>query len=127
MQALIVAACAFVLAVVFGKLIIPALRALHAGQSIREIGPSWHNSKAGTPTMGGIAFILSTLVCTLAFGWKDMLEGEYTHLLVFGFALIYGLIGFADDFLKVRFKRNLGLTTARPGPASPARPRPWRW
>ena len=46
MQALIVAACAFVLAVVFGKLIIPALRALHAGQSIRESGPSWHNSKA---------------------------------------------------------------------------------
>ena len=59
-----------------------------------------------------MCFILSTLVCTLAFGWKDMLGGEYTHLLVFGFALIYGLIGFADDFLKVRFKRNLGLTRA---------------
>ena len=51
MQAIIVAVCSFVLAVVFGKLLIPVLRALKAGQSIREIGPSWHNSKAGTPTM----------------------------------------------------------------------------
>ena len=110
MLILIAAVCSLVLAAVLERLLIPVLRALKAGQSIREIGPSWHNSKAGTPTMGGIAFILSTLVCTLAFGWKDMLEGEYTHLLVFGFALLYGLIGFADDFLKVRFKRNLGLT-----------------
>lgn len=98
MLILIAAVCSLVLAAVLERLLIPVLRALKAGQSIREIGPSWHNSKAGTPTMGGIAFILSTLVCTLAFGWKDMLEGEYTHLLVFGFALIYGLIGFADDF-----------------------------
>ena len=56
MQAIIVAVCSFVLAVVFGKLLIPVLRALKAGQSIREIGPSWHNSKAGTPTMGGLVF-----------------------------------------------------------------------
>ena len=70
MQALIVAACAFVLAVVFGKLIIPALRALHAGQSIREIGPSWHNSKAGTPTMGGLIFIAAAALCTIAGGWR---------------------------------------------------------
>ena len=110
MNILLAAVCAFVLTVLFGRVAIPMLRALKAGQSIREIGPSWHNSKAGTPTMGGITFILASLICTLAFGWKDMMQGEYTHLLVFGFALIYGLIGFADDFIKVRFKRNLGLT-----------------
>ena len=110
MNILLAAVCAFVLTVLFGRIAIPMLRALKAGQSIREIGPSWHNSKAGTPTMGGITFILASLLCTLAFGWKDMMQGEYTHLLVFGFALVYGLIGFADDFLKVRFKRNLGLT-----------------
>ena len=58
-------------------------------------------------------FILASLICTVAFGWKDMLEGEYTHLLVFAFALVYGLIGFADDFIKVKLKRNLGLTAAQ--------------
>ena len=83
MQIAVVALCTFVLALVFGRLLIPALRALKAGQSIREIGPSWHNSKAGTPTMGGIMFIA---------------------------ALVFGLIGFIDDFVKVKFKRNLGLT-----------------
>lgn len=110
MQGCIIAACSFVLALVFGKLAIPALRALHAGQSIREIGPNWHNSKAGTPTMGGLIFMLSTALCTVAAGWKGMMNGEYTHLFVLGFALIFGLIGFLDDFMKVKYKRNLGLT-----------------
>ena len=110
MQALIVAACAFVLAVVFGKLIIPALRALHAGQSIREIGPSWHNSKAGTPTMGGLIFIAAASLCTIAGGWRSMLAGNLTHLYVLAFALVFGIIGFLDDFMKVKYKRNLGLT-----------------
>ena len=113
MLILLAAVCAFVLTVLFGRIAIPMLRALKAGQSIREIGPKWHNSKAGTPTMGGIMFILASLICTVAFGWKDMLEGEYTHLLVFAFALVYGLIGFADDFIKVKLKRNLGLTAAQ--------------
>ena len=110
MQALVVAACAFVLAVVFGKLIIPALRALHAGQSIREIGPSWHNSKAGTPTMGGLIFIAAASLCTIAGGWRSMLAGNLTHLYVLAFALVFGIIGFLDDFMKVKYKRNLGLT-----------------
>ena len=93
MLILLAAVCAFVLTVLFGRIAIPMLRALKAGQSIREIGPKWHNSKAGTPTMGGIMFILASLICTVAFGWKDMLEGEYTHLLVFAFALVYGSSG----------------------------------
>ena len=71
MLILLAAVCAFVLTVLFGRIAIPMLRALKAGQSIREIGPKWHNSKAGTPTMGGIMFILASLICTVAFGWKD--------------------------------------------------------
>jgi len=106
----IAAACAFVLALILGKCLIPALRAMKAGQSIREIGPKWHNSKAGTPTMGGVIFILAAGACTVAAGWKAMLAGERTHLYVLAFALVYGLIGFADDFVKVKLKRNLGLT-----------------
>ena len=52
----------FVLALVLGKFLIPALRALKAGQSIREVGPKWHNGKSGTPTMGGLTFIAASLL-----------------------------------------------------------------
>ncbi len=110
MQMCIIAACAFLLAVVFGKLAVPALRALKAGQAIREIGPSWHEGKSGTPTMGGIVFILAAGLCTIAGGWHAMRGGYYTHLLVLGFATAYGLIGFLDDFCKVKKKQNEGLT-----------------
>ena len=101
----------FVLTVLFGRFVIPMLRALHAGQSIREIGPQWHNSKAGTPTMGGIMFIAAIVLCTVGFGWKSMMQNHtYTHLHVLALAMCYGLVGFADDFVKVKYKRNLGLT-----------------
>jgi len=88
--------------------------ALHAGQSIREVGPQWHNTKAGTPTMGGIMFIAAIILCTVGFGWKSMTENHtYTHLYVLALALCYGLVGFADDFVKVKLKRNLGLTAVQ--------------
>ena len=99
----------FVLALLLGRGLVPALRALKAGQSIREVGPKWHQGKAGTPTMGGIVFILSSLLCIVT-GWYAMREtGDYKHLLVLALALMFGLIGFADDFIKVVKKRNLGL------------------
>ena len=104
----------FLLTLAFGRFVIPMLRALHAGQSIREVGPQWHNTKAGTPTMGGIMFIAAIILCTVGFGWKSMVEnGDYTHLYVLGLALCYGLVGFADDFVKVKLKRNLGLTAVQ--------------
>lgn len=100
----------FVLALLLGRGLVPALRALKAGQSIREVGPKWHQGKAGTPTMGGIVFILSSLLCIVT-GWHAMREtGDYKHMLVLALALMFGLIGFADDFIKVKKKRNLGLT-----------------
>lgn len=100
----------FVLCVTVMYFLIPALRALKAGQSIREIGPSWHNSKSGTPTMGGLGFIFSAVVCVVGFGLPDMLKGKFDHLFVLAFALVFGAIGFVDDFFKVKYKRNLGLT-----------------
>ena len=106
---LIAAVCAFVLALLVGRLLIPVLRALKAGQSIREIGPTWHNSKSGTPTMGGIIFVAGLLLI-IPFGWKGMKSGDWTHLLVLAFSLVFGVIGFLDDFFKVKYKRNLGLT-----------------
>ena len=86
------------------------LRKLKAGQEIRQDGPTWHNSKAGTPTMGGIAFILGSGIVTFACGWQQMLAGDFAHLYVYLFALIFGLIGFVDDYRKVRQHQNEGLT-----------------
>lgn len=96
----------FLIALIAGKLIIPWLRALKAGQTIREIGPKWHSSKAGTPAMGGLVFILTALIGTLVL---SLLFQTWTSALVFAFALFFGAIGFLDDFFKVKKKQNLGL------------------
>ena len=97
----------FLVALLAGRVIIPWLRALKAGQTIREVGPKWHNSKAGTPAMGGLIFILAAGVGVAALG---LITGQWTAALIFGFALIFGAIGFLDDFFKVKKKQNLGLT-----------------
>ncbi len=101
---------AFVLSLILGKILIPMLRALKAGQAIREDGPTWHNSKAGTPTMGGLAFIGASFLC-LAFGFSGMAGGDYSAVYVLLLSLCFGLVGFLDDFFKVKYKRNLGLTS----------------
>ena len=110
MAIIITIIAAFAVTVLLGLVVIPMLRAMKAGQSIREIGPAWHNTKAGTPTMGGIMFIAAAIVCLLIGGWTAMAAGTYEHLMVLGFALVFGAIGFVDDFVKVKLKRNLGLT-----------------
>lgn len=98
-----------VLGLLLGKVLIPALRALKAGQSIREVGPKWHNGKSGTPTMGGLTFIGASFLCLLT-GWMGTPDGDYSHFLVLALAAMFGLIGFLDDFIKVKKHRNLGLT-----------------
>ena len=109
-QIIIAAGLAFVLTLVIGRFLIPELRKLKAGQEIRADGPTWHKSKAGTPTMGGIMFILGAGVAVFILGWQNMLNGEFVHLYVYLFALIFGLIGFVDDYRKVRQHQNEGLT-----------------
>ncbi len=109
MLSIITCALAFVISAVAGRFAVPALRSLKVGQSIREIGPTWHNSKQGTPTMGGLIFMLGIAVCIIT-GWRTMMGGDFTHLMVFGLALVCGVIGFLDDYVKVKKKRNLGLT-----------------
>ena len=101
---------AFAISAVTGHYLVPALRRLKAGQSIREDGPTWHMGKQGTPTMGGLMFILAVAVSVLVFGWKEMMTGNVIHLFVLGFALLFGAIGFLDDWQKVKKKQNLGLT-----------------
>ena len=109
-EALIAAAVSFVLTLAIGKFLIPELRKLKAGQEIRKDGPTWHAGKAGTPTMGGIMFIIGTGVASFAAGWQRMLTGDFVHLYVYLFALCFGLIGFVDDYRKVRQHQNEGLT-----------------
>lgn len=107
---LLAAAAAFVISAAVGWVLIPILRALHAGQSIKEIGPNWHKNKEGTPTMGGIMFIAAVIVVVLAFGWQDMAGGNWQALFVLGFSLVCGAIGFVDDYAKIRKHENTGLT-----------------
>ena len=107
---LLAALVSFVLTVVLGRFVLAELRKLKAGQEIRKDGPTWHAGKAGTPTMGGIMFILGTGITVLVLGWGRMLAGEFDHLYVYLFALIFGLIGFVDDYRKVRQHQNEGLT-----------------
>lgn len=110
MRILIAALVSFVIAAIAGKLLIPVLRRMKAGQSIKEDGPTWHMSKQGTPTMGGLMFILSTLVTILVIGWPDIAREDYRALFVFLFALVFGVIGYLDDYEKVKKKENTGLT-----------------
>ena len=110
MRILFAALTAFVISLALGRVLIPALRALHAGQSIKEIGPNWHKSKEGTPTMGGLMFIAAAAAAVVIFGWQDMAGGDWTALMVLGFSCIFGAIGFADDFAKVRGHHNDGIS-----------------
>ena len=110
MKIIIACILSFAVSAITGKFLVPELRKLKAGQSIREDGPTWHAGKSGTPTMGGLMFILGILVSILVCGWKGMMAGDFEHLYIFFFALIFGGIGFLDDFEKVKHKQNLGLT-----------------
>lgn len=106
-----------------GFVIIPWLRKLKFGQTILDIGPSWHKKKQGTPNMGGLMFIIGIIVSFTVtaliftfnggklnvdelFAGKDIAMLVSTLLLAFG----CGLVGFADDFIKIKLKRNEGLT-----------------
>lgn len=96
---------AFVLALIMGPLFIPLLRRMKFGQQIRTDGPQGHLKKQGTPTMGGTIILLALALAALRFADKN------TDLLILLIASLgYGLVGFLDDYIKIVFKRSLGLT-----------------
>jgi phospho-N-acetylmuramoyl-pentapeptide-transferase len=107
---LMIIAVGFILTVLLTPLFIPALKRMKFGQSIREEGPKSHMKKAGTPTMGGLVFLLSIVLTTLGISlYFNMLTTQTIVLLL---VLVgFGVIGFLDDFIKVVLKRNLGLTS----------------
>jgi len=103
---------------VSGKFLIPFLQKVKFGQTIKEIGPTWHKNKQGTPTMGGFMFYLGTIIGVIAglivlsftVSSFDMSLLEKARLFGgIGLALCFGFIGFLDDYIKVVKKQNLGL------------------
>ena len=114
----------FAISALLGFVLIPWLRKLKFGQTILDIGPAWHKSKQGTPVMGGIMFIVSSIVTFFGVILTDKLLGgnllvgdspvpDSMKIKIFAgiiMAIGFGLIGFADDYIKVVKKRNLGLT-----------------
>lgn len=101
---------AFLFATAFGSWYIPWLMKEKARQAIKEDGPSWHMMKNGTPTMGGVMFIAAAVFVCLTVGFDAMLHGNFVHIFVLVFAMVFGAIGFLDDWEKVKKKQNLGLT-----------------
>ncbi|MFR5876976.1 MAG: phospho-N-acetylmuramoyl-pentapeptide-transferase [Eubacterium sp.] len=116
---------AFALTAGLGFVIIPWLRKLKFGQTILDIGPSWHKAKQGTPNMGGIMFIIGIIAAfvvgalTLHFSGGSLesdyaaaLVGRDNVLLIAGLCLALGcgIVGFTDDFIKIKLKRNEGLS-----------------
>ena len=99
---------ALLLSLLFGPWFVRTLRRLSIGQNIRDVGPGSHQVKAGTPTMGGLLILFAWLVPTLL--WAN-LNNAYVWLAV-AVTLAFGTIGFLDDYLKVRRRRNLGLTAS---------------
>ena len=118
---ILVGLLAFVVAALGGKALLPWLHKLKFGQPIKvDFGPSWHANKQGTPTMGGLLFIFGSIIATAVgyalyrfFGTTDFVSTfsnrEALLLSCMIFCLLFGVIGFIDDFAKVAKKQNEGL------------------
>lgn len=107
----IAVAVSLVITLVLEKKLIPFLMRIKMGQVILDIGPRWHKSKEGTPTMGGIFFIAAITVVTLAFGiYYSVTSSNWSVLISLAMMLLFGVIGFIDDYTKFVKKQNKGLT-----------------
>lgn len=104
------AAISLMAGLIITPVLIPFLRRLKFGQSIREEGPAWHQKKSGTPTMGGIAIIVACILASLVV-MKVSFSAVGTDMYILAVsAFLFGVVGFIDDFIKVVMKRNLGLS-----------------
>ena len=107
----------FALTVMILKWLIPKLRSLKMGQTILDIGPRWHKSKEGTPTMGGLSFLVAMSAVILTVGVAAVITDNHAwaakFFITYGMALCYALIGIWDDSLKIRKKENEGFTAGQ--------------
>ncbi|MCL2391487.1 MAG: phospho-N-acetylmuramoyl-pentapeptide-transferase [Oscillospiraceae bacterium] len=109
LQLLIAFIVSLIVTAAVGYFLVPALSRAKAGQSIRQDGPIWHSGKQGTPIMGGLMFIAGITITCLVVGFRSMLAGDFRHIFILTFALVFAAIGFLDDYEKLRKKQNLGL------------------
>ena len=99
--------------ILLGPALIPLLKRLKFGQCERELGPKSHLTKQGTPTMGGLMFIAAVAIVVLVLNGPAILSGDLTSVFVLLFALVFGLIGFIDDYAKIKKKENTGLSASQ--------------
>ena len=111
-------AAVFIVTALILRFLIPKLKSLKMGQKILDIGPRWHKSKEGTPTMGGISFIIAitaavaVYVAVKLFGGCDI-KDQLPLIFTFGLALLNGLIGIFDDSVKLTKKQNEGISASQ--------------
>lgn len=107
-------ALTFIITVLVSRKLIPVLKSHKMGQKILEVGPRWHKNKEGTPTMGGLAFIIASTVTAAAVIAAALIRGELTAaaplVITYIMALLNGMIGLLDDYVKLFKKRNEGLS-----------------
>lgn len=103
----------FILAAITGLIIIPLLKKLHAAQSLSIYLQRAHSSKVGTPTMGGLIFIIPTILISIIFIYLKKIEISYTLIIIIFTFLSYALIGFIDDYLIIKKHNNKGLTKSQ--------------
>lgn len=101
----------FVLSLILSVITIPLLKKLHIGQSVSHTINERHLKKEGTPTMGGLIFILTTLIIMIVLYLRGSIEYSYNLIILIITFLSYALLGFVDDFLKVKYHNNKGIPT----------------
>ncbi len=100
----------FILAIITGVILIPILRRFHIGQYVSHYIGERHLKKEGTPTMGGLIFIIPTIVALILLYFNDSIEISYNLIILVFVFLSYALLGFIDDYLKIKYHNNKGLS-----------------
>jgi len=100
----------FVLSLVTGLFVVPLFKRLHFGQSVSRLISKRHLKKEGTPTMGGVIFIIPVIVSLILLYIKGSIAISYNLIIVIFVFLAYGFLGFMDDYLKVKYHNNNGLS-----------------
>lgn len=107
---ILAALTSFLVSVIIAPRIIKKLKELHFGQKILEDGPTWHAKKENTPTMGGVIFIAAVFAGMAAQLPAMIVTRDFKPLIMLALSTVFGLVGMADDWTKIKHKTNKGLT-----------------
>lgn len=100
----------FILAIITGVILIPILKRFHIGQYVSHYIGERHLKKEGTPTMGGLIFIIPTIVALILLYFNDSIEISHNLIILVFVFLAYAVLGFVDDYLKIKYHNNKGLS-----------------